>query len=305
MVKKLVRLALACEFSRQPLRRVDITTKVLAPNGRAFKHVFKDAQDVLRDTFGMAMTELPIKEKITTTQKRAAQRAHGNSQGGASSSNAYILTSTLPASFRIPEILPPSKIPSVAAEASYTGLYSFIISVIYLTQGGRISENKLERVLGKVNASQWVAGDKLEKMLKRMEKEGYIVKIRDREAGGEETVEWIVGPRGKVEVGERGVAGLVTSVYGKRDMELEELEDKLEKSLGVGTFKRKKRRAEDLDEEQEDQDDEATAQELPVRTNGVERRQSRRHRVQDEGDEEEEDGAEEDGDEEEDEDDDE
>lgn len=44
---------------------------VMAPNtGRQFKLVFKDAQHHLRTVFGMEITELPQKEKITISQKR-------------------------------------------------------------------------------------------------------------------------------------------------------------------------------------------------------------------------------------------
>lgn len=43
----------------------------MAPNtGRQFKLVFKDAQQQLRTVFGMEITELPQKEKITISQKR-------------------------------------------------------------------------------------------------------------------------------------------------------------------------------------------------------------------------------------------
>jgi melanoma-associated antigen len=90
LVKKMVRLALACEFSRQPIRRADISTKgesmillrsiywlvqpnlrlVLGPDGRRFKQVFEEAQKQLRDKFGMEMTELPIREKVTISQRR-------------------------------------------------------------------------------------------------------------------------------------------------------------------------------------------------------------------------------------------
>lgn len=53
----------------------------------------------------------------------------------------------------------------------------------------------------------------LEKVLTRMVKEGYLEKRRDT-SSGEDLVEYVIGPRGKVEVGVRGVAGLVKSVYG-------------------------------------------------------------------------------------------
>ncbi|KAL9111722.1 MAG: hypothetical protein Q9187_007884 [Circinaria calcarea] len=262
MVKKLVRLALASEYSRQPLRRADITAKVLAPNSsRNFKAIFALAQDHLRSTFGMTLTELPLKDKITITQKRAAQRATGTSQGlssASASSKAYVLTSTLPSSLRAPSILAPAKAPSTAAEASYVGLYTFIVSVIYLHQSHRCAEGKLESILKKVNADNYVlGGEKTEKVLKRMERENYIVKIREREAGGEETVDWVVGPRGKVEVGEKGVAGLVKGVFGKKDQEMEELESKLERSLGEGTFRRKSHgRLEGVEEEGAEDDEE-------------------------------------------------
>ena len=204
---------------------------------RAFKAVFEAAQGILRTTFGMTLTEMPARDKITIAQKRAAQK----SQGAGSSSKAYILTSTLPRALRAPEILVPPKVPSANAEGEYIGLTTFVVSIIYLSQGQRVSEGKMERHLKKCNADTYLLGEKTEKVLKRMEKEGYIVKIREREAGGEETVDWVVGPRGKVEVGERGVASLVKGVYGKRDVEMDELEDKLERSLGEGTFKRRKR----------------------------------------------------------------
>lgn len=119
MVKKLVRLALASEYSRQPVRRTDITAKgsfstisvaspiffffpepkipppsfpfgpfmkrkietnkgrgnftVMAPGtGRHFKYVFSEAQERLRNVFGMQMVELPQKEKISISQKRGS-----------------------------------------------------------------------------------------------------------------------------------------------------------------------------------------------------------------------------------------
>lgn len=46
---------------------------------RQYKHVFADAQDHLRSTFGMEMTELPQREKITVSQKRGITLA--NSKG--------------------------------------------------------------------------------------------------------------------------------------------------------------------------------------------------------------------------------
>lgn len=71
MVKKMVRLALASEYSRLPIRRTDISTKVLGEQGtRQFKAVFEAAQKLLRSKFGMEMVELPAREKVTIGQRR-------------------------------------------------------------------------------------------------------------------------------------------------------------------------------------------------------------------------------------------
>ena len=73
MVKKMVRLALACEYQRKPIRRAEISEKVLGSGGgRAFKNVFQTAQHQLRTVFGMEMIELPGREKVTLQQKRGA-----------------------------------------------------------------------------------------------------------------------------------------------------------------------------------------------------------------------------------------
>lgn len=232
----------------------------MAPNtGRQFKHVFTEAQEQLRSVFGMELTELPVKEKVTISQKRAAQRSGTQ---GSSTSKAYILTSTLKPRYRNASVLQPPQIPSTAAEASYVGLTTFIIALIYLSPSQSISESRLEKHLRRMNADNYVlAGEKTEKVLKRMEKENYIIKVRERDGGGEESVEYVIGPRGKVEVGERGVAGLVRSVYGKKDAEADELERRLVRSLGDVVIEKKSREVGEeegiLEGEQENEDDQA------------------------------------------------
>jgi melanoma-associated antigen len=109
LVKKLVRYALACEYSRQPIRREGIRDKginhqrflysriwqhrgiltyhispVFGKNKAPFKRVFDAAQTQLRTKFGMEMTELPQKEKVTLKDRR----------GKLSPRLFYLLTST-------------------------------------------------------------------------------------------------------------------------------------------------------------------------------------------------------------------
>lgn len=234
----MVRLALASEYSRLPIRRSDISAKVLGEQGaRQFKIVFEQAQKELKTRFGMEMSELPAREKTTITQRRgefgpafpilhhlhapmrnkeklirmtstAAQKIEKPS----SSNKSWILTTTLPPSYQTPQILPPAKAPSASTESTYTGLYSFIIALILLN-GGSLPEPKLDRYLARMNADQHTPLDNTEKLLQRLVREGYLVRTREMD-GGEEQIEFVVGPRGKIEVGAKGVAGLVREVYG-------------------------------------------------------------------------------------------
>lgn len=131
-----------------------------------------------------------------------------------------------------------------------------------------------------MNADDYVlGGEKTEKVLKRMEREGYIVKVIDRDGGGEESIEYVVGPRGKAEVGEIGVAGMVRKVYGKRDIEAEELERRLVRSLGEVVIDKKRRRGEREGEgEREGQEDDGRANRINGNDNNgnVDRGSSRR-----------------------------
>ncbi|PKX94641.1 MAGE domain-containing protein [Aspergillus novofumigatus IBT 16806] len=259
MVKKLVRLALASELSRQPIRRTDISTKVLGERGsRQFKMVFETAQKTLRETFGMQLAELPVKEKVTIQQRRAAQKVDRPS----STNKSWILTSTLPLAYRKPEILPPTRAP---LEGTYTGLYSFIIAVILLN-GGSLPEQKLERYLKRTNADTYTPIDRTDRFLQRLCKEGYLIRNREMD-GGEEIIEYMVGPRGKVEVGVQGVAGLVREVYGRQGAvegddttpaeraQMEEFESRLARSLGIRLPGA--RVADNQDESGDDEDGEA------------------------------------------------
>ncbi|KAK2738435.1 hypothetical protein FQN55_000562 [Onygenales sp. PD_40] len=235
MVKKLVRLALACEYSRQVIRRTDVREKVLGDHGaRQFKAVFDGAQRELREKFGMRMVEQPLKEKVTISQRRAAQRSDRPS----TTSKTWTLTTTLPPAYRHPTILPPTRASSTTTESTYTALYTFIISTIQLS-GGRIPEQKLDRYLRRVNAENYTPIDRTDRLLARMCKEGYLVKNREMD-GGEEVVEYLVGPRGRVEVGVAGVMGVVREVYGygeegegEGEGDREDFEKKLKRSLGV------------------------------------------------------------------------
>ncbi|KAI9806334.1 MAG: hypothetical protein M1825_006449 [Sarcosagium campestre] len=236
MVKKMVRLALASEYARQPIRRADVTAKVLGQHNRGFKVVFEKAQTELRSVFGMELVELPMKEKPAADIETvvAAQRT----DKVATASKVYVLRSVLPEKFRADEsILLPSKAPTSEHEATYVGIYTFIISIIYLC-GGSIAEAKLDKYLKRTNTDSYTPIEKTEKLIQRLCKEGYLLKVKES-SGGDETIEYLVGPRGKIEVGPESVAGIIKSVYGEEGGE--DLEARIQRSLALEDNVRKRK----------------------------------------------------------------
>lgn len=122
-------------------------------------------------------------------------------------------------------------------------------------------------------------GERTDNVLKKMERQAYIVKVKERDGGGEESVDYVVGPRGKAEVGERGVAGVVRRVYGGRDMQKDELERRLVRSLGDVVIEKRDARGEQEEEGEGDGAEEnGDAEEEPSRTRGG-RRQPRQSDV--------------------------
>lgn len=188
-----------------------------------------------------------------------------------------MLTSILPSAFHHPDILPPSAVPTEGEEGKYTGIYSVIVALISLS-GGQLNDSKLERYMKRVHLEDSTPVEGYEKpamLMKRMEKDGYIVRIRETGPGGEEDVCWILGPRAKVEIGDAGVRGLTSCVYGDPEgAEAEDLERRIARSLGVGerpgdlqrqtqggAEKKKRgrpRKDEQLEDENDDEDDDGS-----------------------------------------------
>ena len=257
LVKKLVRLALATEYSRISLRRTEISAKVFKDSagegtntaganaaGVSFKRVFDDAQTVLRQTFGMELRELPTKEKTGLNERRKQATQTTKTAGSATTSRSWILVSILPKAYKEDRrIVTPSHAPSEEAEAGHTGFCSFVVALVYLNNG-EIAEQKLERYLQRVNASRdtGTEGGSWNNVKARMIKEGYLERKKDS-LSGEDVISYVVGPRGKMEVGVKGVDGLVRSVYGlgvagtgpdgTPKIEEEELAKRLKRSLGT------------------------------------------------------------------------
>lgn len=185
------------------------------------------------------MVELPTKEKTTMRQRRAAAA----SESQIKNSNQWVLRSALPDSFRTPEIMAPPRIPTSENESAYIGLYTMIIALISLS-GGTLSEGKLDRFMKRMNADQSTPVDTTDEVLKKMIREGYLVKVKDS-SSGEELTDYLVGPRGKVEVGEEAVANMVRTIYSGSS--INDLEQRLSRSLGIAESEASRERASTAD----------------------------------------------------------
>ncbi|KAH6651818.1 MAGE family-domain-containing protein [Truncatella angustata] len=231
MVKKLVRYTLACEYARIPIRRDGIREKVLGSNARSFKRVFDGAQLQLRQVFGMEMSELPVKEKRTLKEKQKASATQRRAAAqGTTSSKTYILVSILPSAYNSPAIKAPSRVPSSTEEAEYIGFYTFVIALICLN-GGELSKIKLEDYLDRMNAKKNLPFDTTDNVLAKLVKQGYLDRVVEKTDGDDDTINWHVGTRGKVEVPPETIAAFIKQVW-QRDIP-QDLNRRINKSLGL------------------------------------------------------------------------
>lgn len=160
--------------------------------------------------------------------------AQQKTNGSKSQTTAWVLTSILPQKYQMPAILQPSAIPNSSSEGTYTGLYSILVALVSLS-GGMLAETRLDRYLSRLGLAESTplhGAEKPEQLLKRMEKDGYLVKVREKiGVSGEEEISWALGPRAKVEV---GVKALVETVYDLSDeQDKTDLVKKLDRSLGL------------------------------------------------------------------------
>lgn len=90
-----------------------------------------------------------------------------------------------------------------------------------------------------------------EALLARMVKDQYIYKTTEKTAD-DETIDWRVGPRGKIEIGNKGIQGLVNEVYA--DNAPDDLDKRLQRSLEMETRNVNGNGEEHGDEEEEEEE---------------------------------------------------
>ncbi|KAF7792012.1 hypothetical protein EIP86_003039 [Pleurotus ostreatoroseus] len=91
----LVRLALFHEQKRTPLKRDEISKKVLGTKSRQFNEVFSIAQETLRKTFGMEMSELQQPQEEHESAQKEAVKMGIKKKAAPTGTKTYILRSVL------------------------------------------------------------------------------------------------------------------------------------------------------------------------------------------------------------------
>lgn len=130
--------------------------------------------------------------------------------------------------------MPVSTSGSENEEAAYIGMATMIVSIIALSPNDTLPDYKLAKYLERLDLGVNTPCGTTEALLKKLVEHKYIYKSIDKSAD-DETVDWRVGPRGKIEIGNKGIQGLVAEVYG--DDAPEDLQKKLQRSLGVDIVK--------------------------------------------------------------------
>ena len=124
--------------------------------------------------------------------------------------------------------MPPSNVDSITEEASYIGLCTILVSIVALSTEGVMSQRLLDRNLHRLEGD--MSKEAKDALLKKMEKQCYIYRTVEK-TPDDEITEYRVGPRGKVEIGNRGVMAFVKEVYG--DDAPPDLEERMHRSLGM------------------------------------------------------------------------
>ncbi|CAI2184238.1 12073_t:CDS:2 [Funneliformis geosporum] len=164
-VKDVVRLALFSELRKQPLKREDITKKVLHEHSRTYQVVFDKAQELLVDVFGMSLAELPLREK----------KAGGSRKPTQSYSTKYVLKNILPQDYREIGIISWEK----NNEIESMGLLTVILSLIHVN-GKVLSDEQLAHYYRRLYLTDNDKFD-LEKLLSTFVKQGYLDKQKNEQ----------------------------------------------------------------------------------------------------------------------------
>lgn len=229
MVKNFIRLALALEHTRTPIKREDIMKKVILPShSRSFIIVFEKTQEKLRNIFGMELVELPYKNRfkhMSASQLRRSQNSKIHLLSSTSHSNkSWILCSILDSKYA--NLV--SQVPTIK-EGIFSGVVMIILSLVIMS-GGVISEEHLIKYLSHLHINNDTPIGNLDKTLKEIIKKGYLERIKDDATSlneEEKGYTYFLGPRGKTEINPEKLTTFIEKIQGSTTQNLKKIVEKL------------------------------------------------------------------------------
>ncbi|KAF9195907.1 hypothetical protein BGZ50_002936 [Haplosporangium sp. Z 11] len=197
LVKDVVRLAVFTAHSESALKRDDIRD-VLNDHTRLYDRVFENAQERLRDIFGMEMVELTSRGRSGNTAEKGTK--------------SYMLRNILP------EDLLPASIVDWEEELEDMGLLMVILSLITVRQG-TIYESALISHLRRLSLLDDASpfGD-IQKKFEALVKKRYLEKFKLEqmdESGEKAEYEYRWGARARIEVPEENIVKFIQEVFGR------------------------------------------------------------------------------------------
>lgn len=266
-----VRMALAAEFRREPLRRDDIARDAIGKEGtRAFPIIVAQAQHILRETFGMELVELrPRGAENPALVEQAAEiderlgRKRAKTEERRDVRRAFALRSTLPPSIiaalagSTDNAEPALDWAPADGHSGGMGLL-FVILAVVLLSGRRCADDRLRANLAQLGLSadralppslQPVGIDPsaaaargrfdpldLDTFLAALQRQGYLESARLATSGEtQQKNEWRWGARAEAEIGEKAVASFVSRLYTPKDErdESTDLMQRIERAAGT------------------------------------------------------------------------
>ncbi|KAG4306235.1 hypothetical protein PORY_000223 [Pneumocystis oryctolagi] len=228
MIKNFIRLSFSLEHKRAPIKREDITKKVLLPSySRSFPFVFEKTQEKLRNIFGMELIELPYKDRykyMSASQLRKNKCSQiQNSSSIVQSNKSWMLCSILDSKYS--ELI--YHIPTMK-ECTFSGIIMIILSIVIMN-GGMISEELLIKYLSDLHINNDTSIGSLDKTLKEIVKKGYLEKIKDEitSINKTENYTYFLGPRGKIEIDQERLAAFIGKIQNDTSQNFKEIIEKL------------------------------------------------------------------------------
>ncbi|KAK9459911.1 MAGE family-domain-containing protein [Lipomyces oligophaga] len=213
MARKLTRLALASGHSRVPIRRSQINEKVLE-NRRpgTFQKVLNCAQELLDRVAGLELVELPNR---TVSKNRSKDFFVQRKSSVTHHSGNFILVSKLGEQYHNLKCLLPREQADKILESQILTVCSII-----LFSGGVISHLFLKKHLEGLNIISDTPSEvaTLSDLLSQLSKALYIERAPDStvhpsSANADESWQYCIGPRAKVEYPEASIIEFMVSIY--------------------------------------------------------------------------------------------